>query len=473
MILRRIGRSPRRVAFGALMALLVIGNGAAGVASASSAHRIVAGTVTVSGAVGDGTELVAHTARWTPAAGRHFSCSWYVAGKRVRGANACRFAPTQGQATRRISVQVTAHAPKFAPATAMSAAVVPHTPVHLLVGLGQSNMEGQGGPLTAALDRPVSGIQMWNWVSNRLATASIPLSSPHPHGFSPLSEIGMQTYLHADHSEPIVLLDAARSGSGLVTATKAGSWAVGYRGSKPRAYSSAVQELDRTLAAIAKKYRNAPVDLHFYWIQGESDAGTPRTTYTAALVKLVDSLRAHVGDNAIPFTIGGMVPEHTAATAGLPAIRSGLLDTVRRLDYSAYVDGPAGGGDNLGAGSIHYTRQALEQLGDSMYAAGRRAEIAGPRAIPEKPLGVTASYVLGTLTVKWQAPLCRYTGFEVQYRRSNGAAWTTWLSAPNDTPTDTTRTVGHLPAGTYQVRVATVDHSVATPFAPPVYALHA
>ena len=138
------------------------------------------------------------------------------------------------------------------------------------------------------------------------------------------------------------------------------------------------------------------------------------------------------------------------------------------MEYAAYTDGITNGGDGLGTGLVHYTRQAAERLGDTMFEAGIRAAISSGESVPQKPLDVSATFDGTTLAARWSPPLCRWTGFVVQ-SSVDGSPWTT---AARVVPCDLRESLADLSGHTIRVRVATTNGDLTTDFTAPVEATH-
>ncbi|MHA4819844.1 sialate O-acetylesterase [Streptomyces aculeolatus] len=329
--------------------------------------------------------------------------------------------------------------------------------------LGQSNGEGRGAPYGPRLDPPDSRIWMWDWAAGELRTATVPLSSQQTRaGYSPISRIARR-HLEAGGPETrVVVLNAAAGGSGLVAQPPAGTWQVGHLGPGPALYDIATAALDAVLAAIRDRYGVTP-QTWLYWHQGESDHGTEEADYARALDELCTAVRKHLGDDTVPFAAGGLVPEETPP----PRVRRALTGLPSRVEYTAYTDGIANGGDGAGAGLVHYFREAAERLGDAMFDASLRAAVAAADSVPHKPLDVSATYGGGTLVVTWSAPLCRWTDFIVQYALDDGP----WLTAHRQVPCEVRETVPGLTGDAARVRVATVNAGVITEFTTAVRAL--
>ncbi len=155
-----------------------------------------------------------------------------------------------------------------------------------------------------------------------------------------------------------------------------------------------------------------------------------------------------------------MVPEADTSEA----VRRALVQLPARLEYAAYADGIPNGGDDLETGAVHYVREAAERLGDAMFDASRRAAIASAASVPHKPLDVSVEHVRGSFRVRWSAPLCRWSGFVVQYSIDGGG----WTTVPREVPCALDEQIAGVPGAFAAVRVATVHGEVRSAFTTPV-----
>lgn len=346
--------------------------------------------------------------------------------------------------------------------------------VVFLIMLGQSNGEGRGTPYGPRLDPPHSRVQMAVWdagVVTEIAEATVPLSSQYSQvGLSFASVIGKQMAVEGDERTEVVILNAAVGGSGLVSTPPSGTWAVDYAGSNPRLYPIALGAITATLDLITARYPGATVEPWIFWHQGEADGSTGQAAYEAALDALIDGVRTHLGDGTVPFTAGGLVPEMIAKTPALAPIRRALFGVQSRKEYAAYTDGVVNGGGAFNtADTVHYARAGVEKLGAKMLRAGMRAAASTTTSVPHKPLTVTATRSGTTVSVTWDEPDSRYTGFLVEYD-VDGAGWVT---APRDIAEECAQQITGITGNTVQVRVSTINAALTTEPTTPVTAIGA
>lgn len=319
--------------------------------------------------------------------------------------------------------------------------------VILDVWAGQSNAEGRGRPFGPELDPQDERIRMWDWSTNALTTATVPLSSQQSKlGLSPATVVARDTIRDEPEGSVIVILNAAAGGSGLIADVPQGNWSVGYVGANPRLYPIMLTALDRAVAAIRARYGMAPT-VRFFWHQGEADYESNPSAYATALDQLVEGVRAHLGQPDLPVILGGV----TALNNPITAVHK---QTPLRLVRTGYAESvPNGGGSSGPSDAVHYHREGVEKLGAGMAAAYRRALTNTTDSVPVPPLTVASSLTGGTLTVSWSAPLCRVTGYLVEYSANNAA----WATVPaRAVPLDRQAIVGGL-TGTVRVRVSTIN----------------
>ncbi|PPF38332.1 sialate O-acetylesterase [Pseudoclavibacter sp. AY1H1] len=338
--------------------------------------------------------------------------------------------------------------------------------VHVVFGLGQSNMEGRGRPFGARLDPPHRRIHMWDWPNSALVPATVPLSSQQQQvGLSVLSVIGREVAEH-DTNSAVVLVNAGVGNSGLVATPVAGSWAVDYTGSVPSLWPIARDTMTKSLEVIAQKHPGAQIIPWVFWHQGEADANTPEAAYTTALDALFTAVRTHLGDATIPIVAGGMVPEYAEAHAGRMGVRKALIGVQSRLEFTAYADGArnGGGSQNL-TDTVHYARGGVVDLGKRMWRGALRAAGASASSIPHKPLDVIVHRAGTSVTVSWSPPDSRATDYVVDYRVDGGA----WTNVARPIPADTSASFSAT--GVVEVRVATKNGTETSEFTLPVNAI--
>ncbi|GHU34828.1 hypothetical protein FACS1894105_02380 [Clostridia bacterium] len=113
----------------------------------------------------------------------------------------------------------------------------------------------------------------------------------------------------------------------------------------------------------------------FLWHQGETDAiaGAARDVHYANLKRLVESVRAMYKIGSLPFIAGDFVQEWKAANLAIsePVITA-IKDVVKDVGIAEFVDTTGLKSNNQDSGNgdnIHFSREALNQLGVRYYDA--------------------------------------------------------------------------------------------------------
>jgi len=356
------------------------------------------------------------------------------------------------------------HDPAFA-----TGGQVPVTNVHIISGIGQSNMSGFGRPVGTGYEYNAADPRVFQYGANTGVTTGItaetvPLDfNGAPNGLSPLTVIGREYLAKLPDSHVVLLIPAAKGSTGLAnTAASQGCWKIDYAGPNPMLWSMYLTQLDAALVAAAAKWPGATIthDATF-WIQGEGDSAQTRAAYEAALDALIAAERTHVADANHRFVLGGMVPDYMVGLSGNQLIRLAHVDTPRRAIRTAYADGIPNAA-NYGE-EIHYARGGTIAIGKSMIAALDRATANLTSVSPIMPHDVKASAVGGTLTITWEPPISRVTAYVAEYKVDAGS----WTTITGTEPLETTVSVSGLSGTAVQVRVSTTNEvGTSTPSIP-------
>jgi hypothetical protein len=230
--------------------------------------------------------------------------------------------------------------------------------------VGQSNMQGAGLPYDPALDARFDGVEQFAGSGPHAGTvlpAQDPLYHVNQHVFDgsptvgPGMEFGRQLWLHQPADRKVLLVPAARGGTGF-SGTAEYSWDPDNKAAAVNLARRAADACTRALA-LNPSHRLAAI----LWHQGEADAmaRADGRWYRRKLLQLIDLFRAEFGP--VPFLAGGMVPEWIAAN---PSARG--IDGVHRSipsdrPVTAFVEGP--GGAATAGDTIHYTAAGARELG--------------------------------------------------------------------------------------------------------------
>lgn len=357
----------------------------------------------------------------------------------------------------------------------------PAARVIVLFAAGQSNMNGTAAPISQRLDVPHPRIMMaqWNpaitWPTENTVVGIVPATTPVSaqkvrSGITPAMFVAREIVAEMEDTI-VVIVEASSSGSGLLTDTDNGVWAVDYAGTNPKLYTRGLNALQATLEYVRKMFPGVPTDVWMAWHQGEADGAQTLSAYSAAFDALVAAIRTAIGRPTMPVVLGGTVPEATPPTE-YANITAAHIGTPARLTYTAFAPGVVNGG---GSGSVsdivHYHRESSQVLGKRMWAGLKRAIFNTTTTVPHPPLTVSATWrkSTGKLTITWDFPQCRVTDFVVQYAVDDGS-WTTVTG--RTIPLDTTATVTGLTTGSsISVRVATTSEAGTSAYTTPVYAI--
>lgn len=347
------------------------------------------------------------------------------------------------------------------------AAAVTH--VHVLSGIGQSNMSGFGRPIGAGYEYNDADPRVFQYGANTGSTSGItaetvPLDfNGAPNGLSPLTVIAREYLEMLPDSHVVLLIPAAKGSTGLAnTAASQGCWKIDYAGPNPQLWNMYQTQRAAAMTAAAAKWPGATISHDAtFWVQGEGDSGETRAAYESALDALIAAEKTAVGNTNHRFILGGMVPDYMIGKPGNLAIRLAHVDTPRRVTRAAYADGIPNSA-NYGE-EIHYAREGTIKLGKAMLAALDRSTANLTTTPPVMPNNVTASAAGGTLTITWQPPMSRVTAYVAEYKVDAGA----WTAIAGTEPLETSATVSGLSGTTVQVRVSTVNEvGTSTPTIP-------
>lgn len=293
--------------------------------------------------------------------------------------------------------------------------------VVIVAALGQSNNVSYAQPVVPMLDGITDRIWQMPYGGASLTPATVPLATrdSNASGLAPAHALARQITAN-DPECVVVIVPAAMGGSGLVTDSSFGVWAIDYAGANPKLYQGAIDMMTVALEQIAQKWAITPITVAT-WLQGEQDgaASITRTAYSAALDALIADWKTRFGG---VFLTAGIVPQ-TATSGTRPDVVLSLQDTPRRVESTAFVPGVDNGGGSRGpSDTIHYGREAAEVIGREWFAAIPRASNNVAASSTTPPLKVAAERWGDQVTVSWTPPYCRVTAYEVQ-SSSDGSTW--------------------------------------------------
>ena len=311
------------------------------------------------------------------------------------------------------------------------------TAVHIIIGGGQSNMSGRGTPWAAEYDPIDSRIMQYGSKNNTagiITPATVPLDMHDAaSGLSPLT-IFAREYLRSQPPGVLVLLvPAAHGGTGFWTSSETplpagyiapnpggGTWTFD-RVEPVNLYQAMLAQAQAAKVKAQADYGVVPTFAAFLWHQGEHDSGHTAADYATRFDALVGNLRSQLATPALPVILGGMVPDNTNI---YNPIYQAHVQTPARLERCAFVEGQANTGRHNDL--VHYGRAGVELLGKAMAGAHTRALSNVAASLPMPPQRVAATRAGTTLSIEWDAPLCRATDYLVEYQVDGG----TWTAAP-------------------------------------------
>ncbi|MDO4056781.1 sialate O-acetylesterase [Clavibacter michiganensis] len=331
---------------------------------------------TITGDASVGSTLTAETPAWTPEA-TALSYVWKRNGVVVPGRTASTYVPAPRDAGSQVTVTVTGRADGVAPTSRTS---VPRQIAStgegydVVVILGQSNAQGVGTGWDPSIDVSVPGLDQLAG-SGAKAGQIVPAKDSLSHvttwttsggvqAVGPGMELGRHMLADARPGRKVLLVPAAMASTSM-TGDGTYAWNPSDTRSRINLFTRALGQID---AALAQDPDNRLVAV--VWAQGESDATrTNAAGYQSMLLDLVDRLNTRYG--AVPFLIGGMVPEWLnvstlrqaidTAQQGMPTLRANV----------SYIPGAAG--YSRAEDSIHYTAAGARAMGDKYFAAYQRA----------------------------------------------------------------------------------------------------
>ncbi|WP_080735984.1 sialate O-acetylesterase [Rhodococcoides fascians] len=295
---------------------------------------------------------------------------------------------------------------------------------HIIPGLGQSNNTQSDTSLPVAVDD--DRLRKWD------GAAIVPLPASETYLLPQFAREYAKTLPKGDW----VLVVPAAVGSTSFTSTTitplpagfvagTGTWdrTIGDPVNLPANAVTATNAAKAAAVAAGASSIEIPAML---WSQGEGD--TPRLTeaqYGAKLDDLIAWFRTQVNAPNLLVLVGSMVPEYSYARgqANTAGVAAALARTPARVQRTAFVWGPEGLPKQ--GEIIHYSTAGQVVRGRLFLDALMRARVNVTATKPVPPTGLSVSRaVSGRITARWQDPLCRLTGYDVDYTVDSGTTWT-------------------------------------------------
>ena len=193
--------------------------------------------------------------------------------------------------------------------------------------VGQSNTH-YGLGLNEVLDAPVDGIYQLGRFKNN--NCIIPACEPLDHHSKTEGRIGFALKFskllhdHMQGSQELIIVPCGFGGTGFIN----------NRWNKTNdLYEDAVRRVN----LLKSDYPNASLAA-ILWHQGETDVVLGNQNYELVLDVFIDNLRTDIGNDTVPFILGGMVPYWVNQAADRQALQEVLKDSPSRHINVGYAD---------------------------------------------------------------------------------------------------------------------------------------
>jgi len=273
--------------------------------------------------------------------------------------------------------------------------------VHIIAGLGQSNMSGRGAGYSTFLDPVITRIKQFGSGASSLTAATEPLAMHDtPSGMGPLLQFARNYLETLSEDDVIVVVPAAHGGTALSTNTTPLGWRWGVSGNLS---AQAAVQIHNAINAAAVAYPGSLVTFDaVLWFQGETDStagnAIPRTTYQADLDALIAGVRGEFTSPTLPWIIYRMIPE-ALGTGTRFQIDACHQNTPYRVAYTGVVPSIAGesNGDQLHANANQHRRNGPVALAEYLRVKSGRAPVYEDYQAPLEPT-IGSSIWLDTAT---------------------------------------------------------------------------
>lgn len=339
------------------------------------------------------------------------------------------------------------------------------TELHPFLAVGQSNMVGpgqEGSP--SELDPEDPRIFQYGSHLRVVEVAPVPLDMHGPAlGLSPATVFAREYLKSQPAHVGVLLIPGAHGGTNFTDVPGTVTWnhAAAVANGEPAndLYQKSVYQ---ALAAVSADSRCTSIK-GILWHQGEGSSSDGFAGYSALMDTLVADYRAELGLVDLPFLVGQMNPEgFNAGRAEIDQAHKAVPGRITRTAFAPVI--PDGGRFN---DTTHFSRMAVQALGENYVDAYWRSLVNTAASQPLRPQNVSALLVGDVLTVKWDAPFSRVTGYRVEYY--NG---TTWVAATRAYLMDLQETITGV-TGPTRVRVTALHDALESAPSTPVYAIGA
>ena len=311
------------------------------------------------------------------------------------------------------------------------------TTLHVFVAAGQSNMSGRGDPLAPEVDTMDPRVMQYGHTRRVLETATVPLDMVDaPFGLSPATTFAREYLATQPPHVGVLLIPAARGATGFTYAesTDGWTWSKG-KTTNPGMdlYPMSVAQAQEGITAATNA--GYAVELRgVLWHQGEANGGVATEWYAGALDALIADYRADLGEPDLPFVVGQMLPEGMENSPSKYTVDKAHVATPARVLRTGFAAALPNSGryDDY----AHFSRVGVEAFGPAYLEAYKRSLLNTSNSRPLRPFNVRAERVGDSVTVGWDAPPCRVTGYRVE-TQTDGS---TWQALARDWPMYTTET---------------------------------
>lgn len=320
------------------------------------------------------------------------------------------------------------------------------TSVRVIIGAGQSNMTGVGTPIGSEYDFEDPRIFQYGSGASSITVASVPLDMHgNSSGLSPLTTFAREYIKTMPPGTIVLLVPAAHGGTGFSTPAPL-TWDSATVGGL---YDDMVAQTLEAVTAAQDQWGVVPTVSALLWHQGEGDGALTTAVYAAHLDALIAKFRTDISVPDLPVVVGQMSSDWVAEHPGPLRVQAAHIDTPSRVERTAFAASLPDTGRE--GDLVHFGRVGIEALGKSMLAALPVALANQEGVLVMPPTGLHAIKAAGVVTAHWEAPLCRATGYAVEYRIGTGA----WTAA-------TGRAIAllreqALPIDATEVRVSTIN----------------
>lgn len=298
----------------------------------------------------------------------------------------------------------------------------------IVVGIGQSNMDGRGtpyGPTTDPVTDRVAVFAYGGTYVNSIMPAADPLTGQGgtPSGLGPLSGFGRDLASRIPENHRVLLVPAAVGGTAFESGTN--RWKVTQTPSNTNLWRRAMDHVARAKAAVTAQGDQYLIDA-VLWLQGETDGdnSVSGATYQGDLDELIDATRTELGLPNLPFIVGQMVPDYLD-TGTRAAINTVHAATPSRKTKTAFAWGRPG--QPQADDGNHYNAIGQRAMSQNMSAAFRRilAGTADPvlPAVPAAGATPTTSSVATTTLTLTSSASARVTVYRWYRKLTSGGSW--------------------------------------------------